>query len=132
MSGSQNSVPVDVLCAVPQLTNLLTCQDSGEKPGANPQGQGPTGSDALSVISSAATHRAQASGSRLQGNRTPGIALMQPPSLHMNLNKARAVITERKAKKYDAKLLVAKAGPKISVSLWVSLGESHNFKMQSV
>ncbi|KAF8341799.1 hypothetical protein F5887DRAFT_1076387 [Amanita rubescens] len=129
----QNSIPFDVLQAVPQLANLLTRRDLVQNPGVNSQGQPTAGSaKALSVISSAATHRGQASGSRLQGHRMPGIALMQPPSLHPNLNKARALIAERKTKKYDANLLEAKAGPKISISLWASLGESRNFRMESI
>ena len=83
------------------------------------------------ILSSAATHQAQASNSWLQGHKAPGIALRQPP-LQQGLTKARALMAERKAKKIDASILEERSGPKISVSLWASLGKSQNFKMEAV
>jgi hypothetical protein len=43
-----------------------------------------------------------------------------------------ALLAERKAKKIEVSAFDAKAGPKISVSMWASLGESRNFKMEPV
>ena len=42
------------------------------------------------------------------------------------------LVAERRTKKKEASIMDKKAGPKISVTLWTSLGESHLFKMEKV
>lgn len=110
-------IPVTVLKAVPGLVNLLNHRESdGVNDDSEPQ---------------AATHQAKASESRLGCQVSSSSALRQAP-LHQNVSKTQALLAERKAKKIEVSAFDAKAGPKISVSLWVSLGESHHFKMEPV
>ena len=91
----------------------------------------PAQSDATAVISSAAGHQARASESQLGHSKVQGNASRHGP-LHQNLAKAKALVAEQKARKMEVALFDAQGGPKISVSLWASLGEARNFKMESV
>lgn len=124
MPEKQDPIPVTVLKAVPGLVNLLNHRESdGVNDDSEPQ--------AAAISSLAATHQAKASESRLGCQVSSSSALRQAP-LHQNVSKTQALLAERKAKKIEVSAFDAKAGPKISVSLWVSLGESHHFKMEPV
>ncbi|KAF8694630.1 hypothetical protein AX14_001999 [Amanita brunnescens Koide BX004] len=120
---AQRSISLDVLQAVPGIANLLARRESGDLHLAQPSSE----DNAALVTSLAAAHRAQASESRLGHKAAP---FKQP--LNPNLTKAMTLVAERRTKKKEASIMDKKAGPKISVTLWTSLGESHLFKMEKI
>lgn len=132
MPEKQDSIPVTVLKAVPGLINLLNHRESN-RVNDDSESQVTLQSNASLAISSlAATHQAKASESRLSHRVSSNSSALRQAPLHQNVSKTMALLAERKAKKIEVSAFDAKAGPKISASLWASLGESHNFKMESV
>ena len=105
------------------MANLLARRESGDLHLAQPSSE----DNAALVTSLAAAHWAQASESRLGHKAAP---FKQP--LNPNLMKAMTLVAEQRTKKKEASIMDKKAGPKISVTLWTSLGESHLFKMEKV